>query len=1050
MLATKNFWKIILLLASLMNLYAGQTGKIAGTVVDAKSGQPLPGVNVVVNELGIGASTDAAGYYYILNIAPGIYTVRYMMIGYATLISEEVNVAMEQTTQIDQQMTIETLNMDEIRVVATRPVVVKDLSATQLYVKEETISALPIDNISSVVGLQAGVSGVSVRGGASTQTAFIVDGFQLNDGRSNSPNLSLSLSSVKEVQVQSGGFNAEYGNVRSGIVNVITSEGSSDKYKGTLTYYYTPPAPKNYGLSPYDQDAYYLKPYLDDAVAWTGTQGESFEDLNANQEWDPGEPYQDLNGDGHWSGWNIPTQDQYQGFEGWNAYALRLLQDDDPSNDLTAAQAQREFIWKHRRTGFIVDPDYTLDFGFGGPVPVLRNYGNTRFYLSHQNSNTSFVVPLSRDGYQATTTRLKLNADISKSIKLTATAQYSVDRSVSPYSWTTTPTGRVLSSVYSVANLVSGGSNVLFMPDYYSPSDIYKSNFGVKLNHMLDQHSYYEVVYQYLHSKYWTFETQARDTTKLEIVSGVWRDEAPYGYDAGEWMNLGRDSSLTQTHSLKFDYTNQINTTNQYKTGILFKYSKLRIRSYTESDKDTWTRAQIYDQPPFSLAAYVQDKLEYEGFIANVGLRLEYNNPNAPVYLLDIYDPMYSQGLGSSLESDAKQQPAKGFWTLSPRLGISHPITNSSKLYFNYGHFHSTPASSYRYRLQREYNGQVTSIGNPNLELEQTVAYELGYSQGLGEDFLLNVATYYKDVTGQAGWVRYTNFDGSVNYIKPDNNNYEDIRGIEFTLSKLQGAWFSGFMNYTYMVKTSGYFGLRQHYENPVEQDDYDNINPQDSRAVPTPYARLNLVLHTPRKFGPSLAGFYPLMGWNISLLASYHTGSTWQWTEHNKPVERPWVNSYNMTARIARTFETKMGAMEFFVDVSNLLNTKWLSYSGFSGSKDWEAYRESLRLPWEDGVDRGSDRLGDYRSWDTEYRKFVTVDSLTGVQGTPRSYEVYCDKRDDSYHQWNDETNSWDGLSQSEIDDLISSKAYIDMPNIRSMTFLNPRQITLGIRLKF
>jgi outer membrane receptor protein involved in Fe transport len=729
---------------------------------------------------------------------------------------------------------------------------------------------------------------------------------------------------------------------------------------------------------------------------------------------------------------------------------LRLLQDDDPDNDLTPSEAQREFIWKHRRTGFIVDPDYTLDFGFGGPVPLLYNWGHSRFYLSHQNSTNSFVVPLSREAYRATTTRLKVNADVSKNIKLTLTAQYSVDQSVSPYSWTTTPTGSVLSSVYSVANLVSGGSNVLFKPGYYSPSDIYKSNFGIKLNHMLDQHSFYELVYQYLHSKYWTFETETRDTTLIEIMDGIWRDEAPYGYNADEWMNLGRDSSLIQSHSLKFDYTNQFNDRNQYKMGVLFKYTDLAVRSYTESNKDTWTREQIYDQQPFSLAAYIQDKLEYEGFIANIGVRVEYNNPNSPVYMLDIYDPMYGQGFGSSLEAEAPQEDAKAFWKISPRLGISHPITNRSKLYFNYGHFHSTPASSYRYRLQREYNGQVTSIGNPNLGLEQTVAYELGYSHGIMEDYLLNIATYYKDVTDQAGWVRYTSFDGAVNYIKPENNNYADIRGIEFTLSKLNGTWFSGFVNYTYMVKTSGYFGLRQYYENQVEQQNYNEINPTDFRSVPTPYARMNLVFRTPQSFGPELGGFGPLRDWNLSFLATYHTGSTWDWTENNKQVHRPWVNTYNVNARLSRTFATDMGNLEFFLDISNLLNTKWLSYTGFAGSRDWTAYRNSLRLPWEEGIDRGDDHLGDYRDWDTEYRQFVTVDSLSGVQGTPRSYEIYWDKTADSYHSWNDETGDWDLMSQSEIDQIVADKAYIDMPNIRSMSFLNPRQITFGIRLKF
>jgi len=1041
---------LILLLTSCF-VFAGQTGKISGVVTDATSNEGLIGVNIVVVELGVGAASGLGGEYYILNIPPGRYTLRFMMIGYTTVVVEEVSIAMDQTTTIDQAMSSEVLGMEEVQVTATRPAVVKDLSASQLYVGEETIKDLPLASISSVVGLQAGVEGVSVRGGGTAQTAFIVDGFQLNDGRSNTPATSLSLNSVEEVQVQSGGFNAEYGNIRSGIINVVTAEGDHNKYKGSLTYYYQPAGPKNFGMSPYDPDSYYLRAYLDDDVAWTGTDGEAYEDLNGNFEWDHGEPFEDYNRDGEWTGWDSYTKEQYDSFEGWNARSLNTLNDGDPENDLTPAEAQREFLWKHRREGFIVDPDFTLDFGFGGPVPGLySSMGKLRFYLSHQSAYNAFVVPLSRDGYTTNTTRLKLNADVSGKTKLTLTGQIATDESVSPYSWTTTPTGSVLSSTWSVANLVSGGSNVLFMPGYYSPSDIYRKNAGVKINHMFDNSQFIEVIYQYLHSKYWTYGLEERDTTLHEISPGLWRDEAPYGYDGGEWMNLGRDSSVIQSHSLKADYTNQFNNRNQIKAGMLFKYTDLKIRSFTESDKDTWSRTQIYDRPPFSLALYVQDKLEYEGFIANIGVRAEYNNPNAPVYVLDPYDALYSQGFGAEIEDMAETEDAKAFWTISPRLGVSHPITDQSKLYFNYGHFHSEPASTYRFRLQRESNGQITSIGNPNLELEQTIAYELGYSQSLNEDFLLNIATYYKDVTNQPNWVRFTNVNRSVNYITPMNNNYEDIRGIEFTLQKLRGQWLTGFLNFTYMVRSTGFFDLTQYYQDPKEQREFEKINLRESEYLPTPYSRANFVVHIPKNFGPKLAGVPILGNWNLSFLGRYTMGSKQTWIEGDKKRTRRGMDTYNIDSRLTRSFDTKLGDLEFFAEVTNLLNSQWLSSTGFSGSRDRDAYRASLHYPWEAGLQEGDDTWGDYRDWDVDFRRFHSIGSLTDVQVTPQSHEIYFEEDTDTYWKWDDVSDGWESISQSTIDQLIADKAYIDMPDIKSLTFLNPRQITFGIRIKF
>jgi len=1045
---TMNVLLALLLACSLG--FGGQTGKLSGVVTDASSAEKLIGVNIIISELGLGAASDVNGEYYILNIPPGRYTVRFMMIGYTSVVVEEVSIAMDQTTTIDQVMSAEVLGMAEVQVTATRPAVVKDLSASQLYVGEETIKDLPLASISSVVGLQAGVEGVSVRGGGTAQTAFIVDGFQLNDGRSNTPETALSLNSVEEIQVQSGGFNAEYGNIRSGIINVVTAEGSHDRYKGSMTYYYQPPAPKHYGLSLYDADSYYLRPYLDDAVAWTGTNGEKYTDLNGNFEWDEGEPFEDYNEDGVWTGWDPYTKEQYDSFEGWNARSLNTLNDGDPDNDLTPAEAQREFLWKHRREGFITEPDYTLDFGFGGPVPGLYDFGRLRFYLSHQSAYSAFVVPLSRDGYTTTTTRLKLNADLSAKTKLTLTGQMATDESVSPYSWTTTPTGSVLSSTWSVANLVSGGSNVLFMPGYYSPSDIYRKNVGVKVNHMFDNSRFVEIIYQYLHSKYWTYEMDARDTTLYEISPGLWRDEAPYGYIGGEWMNLGRDSSVIQSHSLKADYTTQINNRNQVKAGILFKYTDLKVRSFTDSDKDTWRRSQVYDRPPYSLAFYVQDKLEYEGFIANIGLRAEFNNPNGPVYQLDTYDAQYAQGFGADLENTAETKDAKGFWTLSPRLGVSHPITEQSKLYFNYGHFHSEPASSYRFRLQRESNGQVTSIGNPDLELEQTIAYELGYSQSLFEDYLLNIATYYKDVTNQPNWVRFTNVNRSVDYITPMSNNYEDIRGIEFTVQKMRGLWFTGFLNFTYMVRSTGFFDLTQYYQDPKEQREYEKINLAESQYLPTPYSRANVVFHIPKSFGPSLGDVSLLGNWNLSFLARYTMGSKETWIEGDKKRTRRGLDTYNIDSRLTRTFDTPMGDLEFFAEVTNLLNTRWLSSTGFSGSRDSEAYRQSLHYPWEEGLQNGEDKWGMYREYDTPYRPMYAYDALTDVQVTPQSHEIIFERNTGTYWKWDDASNGWESISQKTIDGLIEDKAYIDMPDIQSLTFLNPRQITFGIRIKF
>ncbi|MCB0296420.1 MAG: carboxypeptidase regulatory-like domain-containing protein, partial [Calditrichaeota bacterium] len=334
---------VFLLLGATTMLFSGTTGKIAGIVKDARTGEALPGVNILVDGTVLGAATDADGYYVILNVPPGTYTVRATFIGYTDYIVTQARVNIDQTTTLNFDMAQAVVESgSEITVVADRPVVQRDVSASTANIEAAQIEALPVQTVTEVVGLQAGVQGLSIRGGGSDELAFMVDGFTMRDERDNTPFTGVSLSAVQDVQIQTGGFNAEYGNIRSGVINVVTKEGDPQRYSGTLTYQYSAPTDKHFGPSFDDPNSYWLRPYLDPAVAWTGTQN---------------------------GAWDADMQRQYPQFDGWNAIAAQTLLDNDPNNDLTPAAAQRLFLWQHRRQLDITKSDYNIDAGVGGPVP---------------------------------------------------------------------------------------------------------------------------------------------------------------------------------------------------------------------------------------------------------------------------------------------------------------------------------------------------------------------------------------------------------------------------------------------------------------------------------------------------------------------------------------------------------------------------------------------------------------------------------------------------------------------------------------------------------
>ena len=224
----------------------GQSGKIAGRVTD-EAGEALPGANVLVLGTTQGTITDADGYYAILNVSPGSRAVQTSFVGFASQTTSGVRVNINQTTTINFRLVEEAIGLQEVVVTADLPVVQADVSNSQLNVSAEEIEALPLSTISSVVGLQAGIQGLSVRGSGSDELSFMVNGLTLRDERNNAPYTSISLASVEDVQVQTGGFNAEYGTVRSGVVNVVTKEGSREAYTATAILRYSPPAQKHFG-----------------------------------------------------------------------------------------------------------------------------------------------------------------------------------------------------------------------------------------------------------------------------------------------------------------------------------------------------------------------------------------------------------------------------------------------------------------------------------------------------------------------------------------------------------------------------------------------------------------------------------------------------------------------------------------------------------------------------------------------------------------------------------------------------------------------------------
>lgn len=234
---------ILLLFFSMQSsqIFAGTTGKIKGKVTDKETNEPIFGANVVVEDSYYGAAADDEGDYYINNIPPGKYNLIISAVGYNKVRVENVNVRIDLTTEVNAELISEAIQIGEVVVQAEQPMITKDLTSSSAIVTSDEIRSMPVDNLQQVISQQAGVfedanGDLHFRGGRANEVAYLVDGIPVNDVFNGENSISIENNTIRQVEVISGTFNAEYGQALSGVVNMVIKEGSQ-QFEGTAEAY---------------------------------------------------------------------------------------------------------------------------------------------------------------------------------------------------------------------------------------------------------------------------------------------------------------------------------------------------------------------------------------------------------------------------------------------------------------------------------------------------------------------------------------------------------------------------------------------------------------------------------------------------------------------------------------------------------------------------------------------------------------------------------------------------------------------------------------------
>lgn len=225
----------ILLAALLLGIAAaasaGTFGVLEGVVRDKENDQPVPGASVMIVETQQGRVTDADGRFVIYNVPAGKYTVRIQMIGYRPVSYQNVEVTANLRTRLRVTMEQSAVELTEIVVKAERPLIQKDVIGTTHTVTAMEFKSLPITTPQDILSFKPGTTlEGNVRGGKTSEVVYFIDGLPAQDVMQGTFGADIPTSSVVELSFQTGGFEAEYGNAQSGIVNIVTKSGTNEPY----------------------------------------------------------------------------------------------------------------------------------------------------------------------------------------------------------------------------------------------------------------------------------------------------------------------------------------------------------------------------------------------------------------------------------------------------------------------------------------------------------------------------------------------------------------------------------------------------------------------------------------------------------------------------------------------------------------------------------------------------------------------------------------------------------------------------------------------------
>jgi outer membrane receptor protein involved in Fe transport len=855
-----------------------------------------------------------------------------------------------------------------------------------------------------------GLEQVHMRGGRNAEVAFMIDGMQVTNLVFGGQAATVSPFSLSEMVVMAGGMSAEFGNAMSGVINMVTREGGQN-YNANFEYSTSElgsavdTAEDLNRIQAYVGGPVPVAPRLTFFLSGSGTNSRDYvvgkDDITYDYKADPLDPNWQPNPNIDY--WQIPTNPD--GSYDWASF--------DPVNDYLLIYEQRDTTPSNRRIHGTDLLSGFLGYGYDNRWDTMLNLTN-KFTANMKLTlggmlNGRWSVPYTNVWRHAALWGLPswyqnylvlgyphYASGITDPDAYVNDPYYINDPLINPdnnQDWKVGGSGntdfeneknRVFNNNYRLSGVFTHQLNqstfYTIRTAYYDYNrtmrvDRFVNDAGWirRMEHLyngLDQDSLSPTFGQPLPPD-WQPGDDMRQVTLIWYQGETGYDETDdikrvYGYrgwsSSGAGISYeGSDRYFTDQHdrtrSFKGDVTSQMTTHHQVKAGV--QYNDLTLDMLDVQFPWNLVPSQTrYIKRPWEFGAYLQDKIEYDFMIVNVGLRYESANSGKNPYWIDPRNPINPDTTLTDEErliiSPRDYENDTGFATprqfgstfsqLSPRIGISHPVTDQAVIYFNYGHFYQKPIYRNVYRVNRIDRGNPIT-GNPNLEQEKTISYEFGYKHQFTDIYAMELTLWAKDQSNLVGTERVPAwFRGAPNpydYAVAVNYDYAASRGFDLALRKRYSSYWSARASYSYMKTESNrddpWAGYRAGDNGSLLRQ------PKRPRVVgwDQPHAfTSSLSLQLPEGVGPEIGGVRPFHKISVSLIFRAAAGRPYT-PQNDEGIalepnsgRRPWTMQWDF--RVYRDFESFGLRYSIFADVRNLFDrTNIVSVFSRTGQPD-------------------------------------------------------------------------------------------------------------------